>query len=143
MAAYCARADLEKKVGVERVAALGDHDNDGAETPAAVDNACDAATQVMDGWLSAVLDTPLDVTDYPALTEHAASIALWKLAVGKGADPDGEEAGLKTEHDEAMRWVKAVGEGRLRLNKVSQAAPGAVQVRSRRQIFTETELDKF
>ena len=143
MASYCARADLEKKVGAERVAALGDHDNDGNETASAVDNACDAATQVMDGWLSAVLDTPLDVAEYPALTEHAASIALWKLAVGKGADPDGEEAGLKAEHDEAMRWVRDVGAGKLRLNKVSQAAPGAVRVASRPQVFTEKELSKF
>jgi len=143
VAAYCARADLEKKVGSERVAALSDHDNDGLETPESVNNACDAATQVMDGWLSAVLDTPLDVAEYPALAEHAAAIALWKLAVGKGAEPDGPEAGLKSEHDEAMRWVEAVGEGRLRLNKVSDAAPPMLRVSTRPKIFTEEELNKF
>ena len=140
---YCARSDLEKRVGAERVAELADQNNDGAETIGAVDNAMQEASDRMDSWLSGVLDTPLDPADYPALTGYAVSISLWLLAQGKGADPDGEEAGLKTEHDEAMRWVKAVGEGRLRLNKVSQAAPGAVQVRSRTQIFTEEELSKF
>lgn len=135
--AYCARADLEKRVGTERVAELADQNNDGAETAGAVDAAITEATNRIDGWLSAVLDTPLDTAEYPVLTGYAAAIALWLLALGKGGDPDGSEAGLKADHDEAMRWVMAVGKGQLRLNKVSEAAPGPVQVASRAQKYDD------
>ncbi|MBW7997521.1 MAG: DUF1320 domain-containing protein [Candidatus Glassbacteria bacterium] len=141
--AYAVRSDLEKRVGADRVASLADHDNDGAETPEAVDNAIAEASARMDGWLSGVLDTPLDTTEYPVLRGYAVSIALWLLALGKGADPDGEEAGLKADHDEAMRFLMKVGEGKLRLNKESAAAPGAIKIKSRTQKYTETLLETF
>lgn len=136
---YCAKADLVGRYGAQELAQLTD--DTAAETPddAEIDAACEEASSLIDGYVSARYTVPL--SPVPAMVKSwACAIArrlLWKERATK-------DSAVVLAYDEALAALREVAKGVLRLptstGEESPASGGSIEVISGSQIFTDDVL---
>lgn len=90
---------------------------------ATVEAALDAASATADGYLRDRYELPLSSwsDDLRAAVCH---IATWMLLANRGYDPArGADEVVRLQYEDAMRWLRDVGSGRVRLGSVVDATP--------------------
>lgn len=112
--AYATAADMLRRFGQQemiRLSTPAGEDMD-AVVAATVEAALDDASAVMDSYLRAQASTPL--ADPPReVGLYCCDIARHILSTGDGKTP-GED--VKQRHDAAIRWLKDVASGQVRLD---------------------------
>jgi Mu-like prophage protein gp36 len=77
------------------------------------------ASSFADGYLAAngSLSLPLTPPYDPSLVEAVCKIAAYKLLAHRGYDPDTVDKSLKTDRDDAVKWLVQVQENRVVLTR--------------------------
>jgi len=134
--AYCDREDLTKRLPDEKIAELADGDD------AVVAEACEAASREVDRFLGSIIKVPLvDSNLVNLVRDKAADIAVYELFSRKGLVPESADAVILRRYEDAIAWLKAVAEGRIKLPSAETGEPRERSVVvSRERLFTD---DKF
>jgi phage gp36-like protein len=135
---YCTQSDIETRIGAADLAALSDHDADGAADPDVVQGAITSAQALIDSYLSVRYAVPVaPVPD--ALNTRAVSLAVYFLRLGRDSVTDDARAQYRDDVD----WLVQVVAGQVALGVEprppdSGAAPG-VRCESQPRIFGRDE----
>ena len=94
---------------------------------ATVQAALDAASAVADGYLANACTLPLTAWG-DDLRLCVIQIADWNLLCNRGFDPQrgGDEA-LRLRHEDAMRWLRDVANGRVTLSGAVDQTPAEME----------------
>lgn len=92
-------------------------------SPADVDGALAAASAIAAGYLAAQYTLPLHAWGED-LRRAVCHIACWDLMCRQGFDPEaaGDQA-VRQRHDDAVRWLREVGAGRVEPPDLIDATP--------------------
>lgn len=139
---YATLAQLTERYGEPMLVAATDRGPvpTGAVDAGAVDRALAGADALIDSFISARYRLPLAEVP-PVLADLAQAIAIWRLHPYAG-DPK-----LKADHDDAMRILRDIADGRVRL-PVEGVEPegtggGGAQLTDRARPMTEDNLRGF
>lgn len=140
---YCTQAQLADRVGTPMLVVLTDR----AAVPTGVVNvdvlnrALADADALIDGYLAVRHVLPLATV--PALVaDLAQAITLWKLHTSE------PEAKIKADYEDALRRLKDIASGAIRLSDVAGVEPegnsaSGVQIVDRARPFTEDNMTGF
>lgn len=146
--AYCAQADLERRLTPAILIDLTDDNVPPTAVDAAVlDAEIAAAGEIVDGYLRDRYVLPLDPV--PGLVrEIAADLVAYGLW-GRRPEARGEPPkNLEKAHDRALKLLREIQAGHVTLGVAAgqpEAAPhaGSVRVNERRRIFGDETLGRF
>jgi phage gp36-like protein len=140
---YATLAQLIDRVGEPMLIDLTDRDevSTGAVVLAVVDRALADTDALIDGYLAAKYALPLASTP-PILADVAGAIALWKLHLTTPEDK------VKVDYDAAMRSLREISQGMIRLPDAEGLEPGSsgasgVIVTDRERPFTADNMKGF
>ena len=140
---YCTQSQLVERFGEAMLVALTDRADvpTGAVSAAVVTRGIAEADAMIDGYLGGRYALPLAAT--PALIANLSQvITLWILHLSE------PEAKVKADHDAAMRSLRDIAQGVIRIpdaagiEPVSSGASG-VQIVDRERPFTEGNMKGF
>lgn len=124
--AYCAQADIEDRIGSDRLVGYADHDEDGTADADVVTQAIEHAQGDIDSYLAVKLSVPISpVPD--ELNKHCVTMAVYYLALGRDSVTDQ----IRQSYEDVISWLKDVVAGKATLSDSSAAteAEGAAGVR--------------
>ena len=115
MARYAEIADRDR-LGIAAAAFAG-------VASATVEAALDAASAMADGYLRDRHELPL-ASWSDDLRAAVCHIASWTLLANRGYDPSrGADEVVRLQYEDAMRWLRDVGAGRVRLGSAVDSTP--------------------
>jgi phage gp36-like protein len=135
---YCTYDDVETRLGPDDLAALADHDGDGAADAQVVEQAIESASALIDSYLGVRFSVPvLDAEGSPpeSLRTAAVNLAVYLLQLGR----DSVTEDVRLQHEEDVAWLTDVARGRVSPGveprpDESAGAPG-VRHRSQPRLF--------
>jgi phage gp36-like protein len=143
---YCALADLEKQMPLEKLIALTD--GDGAPDTANIDRAIADAGAEIDAWAASQYRTPFDPAP-PVIQKIAVDIALYNLFSRKGFDLS-ETSGdynIYLRYKAALDFLKALAAGKAKVDAGGEGGgPGlsaAAAIKNEPRIFTRSKLKGY
>ncbi|MFN3971247.1 MAG: gp436 family protein [Gemmobacter sp.] len=139
---YATEAQLIERYGEPMLTAATDRGPvpTGAPDPASLARALASADAVIDGYLAARYALPLAEVP-PLLADLAQAIAIWRL------HPYATDPKLKEDFESAMRTLRDIADGRVRLALAGAEVPGTggtgARITDRERPFTEGNMKGF
>ena len=128
---YCTQKDLEDTYGVDLVARLADHNNDGIPEQECIDDALTSASAIIDAYLAARYAVPLTV--YPVVvTDLCVDIAWYRLAYSRLKQTDE----MRQRYEDAIALLTRIADGKAAIgldsddDGVSDDQPGTMNART-------------
>lgn len=139
---YATQAQLTKRYGEAMLTAATDRGPVPAGVPdaAVIADALAEANAVIDGYLAGRYALPLAQVP-PLLSDLAKALTIWKL------HPYDAAPKLKDEYDAAMRMLRDIADGRVKLSLAGVETPGTggtgAQMTDRERPFTADNMTGF
>lgn len=108
--AYCTEAQLQERLTEDELAALADHDGDGAADSAVIARAISDADTLIDSYLGARYEVPLDTVP-DVVTAKSLNIAVYHLHFYRRAVPED----IKEQQKADIKWLEGVAAGKITL----------------------------
>jgi phage gp36-like protein len=120
------RQDLVDRIGEDLLRSLTDRENAGLVNEQRVAQAIDDAGAEIDSYASTRFTVPFNPA--PAIVKtRAIDIALYRLFLAHGYDPDSADASWASAYKDAVAWLKSVAKGDATIG-VSTPAPQGDQM---------------
>jgi phage gp36-like protein len=125
--AYATQRDLFNLYGEQLLLRLADLDNDGVPDPEPIGDALDSAASIIDAYLSARYQTPID-NPPPVVRDLNVDIGLYRLALSRLKQT--EE--MRLRYEDAIKLLQAIAAGKASIgldtddDGLSDDQPGSI-----------------
>jgi phage gp36-like protein len=129
---YASQLDLENAYGAQLVTVLSDHDDDGVADPEPIADAMQAASSIIDAYLSVRYPTPIQ-NPPQVVKDLTVDIGLYRLAYSRLKQTDE----MRKRYDDAIQLLKDIVAGKASIgldtddDGISDDQPGSVFGRTR------------